>query len=97
MEGYPKEIHKTVLLLDRQIINWKTGSTIWRTVDDAFRNKQLVWLFDILANEPERLTVDATSILVNDSEENNRFFECCEWFKQYEIHEKYSEHMFKPY
>jgi hypothetical protein len=98
MSNYPKQISKSVLLLDGQIINWKIGTTIWRTVDDAFRSRQLVWLFfDIFTNSPERLTVDSISKLVKDVEENNEFFECRKWFTRYKIHEKYNKHMLRPY
>jgi len=92
MDLYPKLMHKNVLLLDGAIINWKVGTRHWPTVQDAFDNRQYLWLFKI---PEDRLSVASYTKVVNDLDENNQFFEDDEWLKKYPIHAKFKG--FMPY
>lgn len=89
-----KTIYKNVLLLDGKIINWKTGSTYWDSVDKAFNNRQPEFIWHL--NE-DRLSVSSTNKLVKSDDENNQWFQDNEFYKQFKIHEDFPSSMFRPY
>ena len=92
---YPKTLYHSVLLLDGKIIGWKTANYGWDTVEKALCNRQAVNL--ILTATREQLSVACESAVVNDTEENNAFFDDKAFFERFPIHEDYPDFMFRPY
>jgi hypothetical protein len=90
IDTYPHEVYASVLLLDNKILNWKVGETYWES--PLFVYTSLDMWFDV-----DDLEARYTSWTVHTPEEHNRVFQelAPEWFKQWEIHEKFKG--FKPY
>lgn len=89
-----KTIYKNVLLSDGKIVNWKTGTTHWDSVSKAFHNRQPRFIFDM---KEGMLSVSSVCKEVETDEENNAWFEDKEFYKQFEVHEKFPSSMFLPY
>jgi len=92
MKEYPYVLHKSVLLIDGKIANWKTGKKVWDTLSAAWSSRQPLWS---VKEEHDSIEVHHTSKEVHSTEENNAFFNDHEWFKQWPIHERFKG--FKPY
>ena len=92
---YPRKVYKNVLLIDGKIVGWKTGETHWKSVEEATWSRQPMWIF--FDEYIEKISVESTSAIVHSDEENNRFFQDDQWYKQFEIHENFSPDMFLPY
>lgn len=87
-------IYRNVLLLDGKIVNWKTGSTHWDSVESAFNNRQFIQLFKL---NPDRFTVASMSADIKSAIDRNNFFVDAEWYKQFELHEDYADKIYSPY
>ena len=92
---YPLLLHANVLLLDGEIINWKTGMTSWE--DGKWVNSKQP-LNIVLKVDRGRLKSETFSKIVNNYKENNTFFEkiAVNFYKTYEVSERYSNSMFRP-
>lgn len=93
--SYPKILYANVLLLDGEIINFKTGQHSWE--DGKWNNnRQPIKL--VIENE-DKITSQTFSKVVKTIEENNSFFEneAKEFYKKFKIHEKYPKSSYKPY
>jgi len=89
---YPKMLRANVLLLDGEIINWKTGTTSWEGYN-WINSRQQVNL--IRSGGEIHSEVLEKNILSED--QWDKFFEVdsVEFYKQYKVHEKFKG--FKPY
>lgn len=81
LDEYPHSIYANVLLNEEgKIINWRTGNYYWKEPGEAKMR-----LRDF--NKLDKLSVQHTEFIVNNSKEHNEAFEtkAVEWFKQFEI------------
>ena len=94
---YPKKLYANVLLFDDKIISFKTGTKNWEG-SKFWESCQPLWFINE-DNFENRLKSEVFSKIVNSNEENNIFFRVIskEFYKMFEIHENYGEHMFKSY
>ena len=94
---FPRKLFANVLLLDDKIINFKIGDRSWEG-DKWCMNRQPSFLF-LLENADQRIESKIFAKIVNSNAENTLFFRkiSTEFFKMFEISDRYPRSMHKPY
>lgn len=94
--SYPKKLYANVLLLDGEIINWKTGQKNWENGRWISSRQPVNLLIGVVDSRLESYTF---CVEVNNTVENNIFFASTskEFYKMFEISEYCRNHLITPY
>ena len=94
---YPRGVHLNVLLYDNMIINWKTGSVVWDSVDKAFNNRQPLWFLKRYLDEGAvPLSVEHEIHICNSPEEVSAVFQNSDdFYKKWKLHPRFN--LISPY
>ena len=98
MAEYPKTLYANVLLLDGNIINWKTGDRSWEGGNWINNRQPLSIVVECATGDPERLQSETFSAVVYNDDQNQLFFADTskEFYKMFELSERYGSG-FRPY